>query len=143
MIQLVDIDAGNWRTALQVREDQKQYVASAPVLLARAYAYRHFNSRAFYVCCDSEIVGMGLDYDCPDEKAYDLSQLFIDARFQGRGYGREATRLCLNEMRAAGRYSKVILCYVEGNEAARRMYEQFGFVVTDRDEDEIVMEMQL
>lgn len=54
-------------------------------------------------------------HDCPELECYDLSQLFIDARHQGRGYGR----------------------------AARKLYGQFGFVETDRDEDEIIMELTL
>ena len=35
------------------------------------------------------------------------------------------------------------LCYVEGNEVAKHMYEKFGFVETERDGDEIVMERTL
>ena len=35
------------------------------------------------------------------------------------------------------------LCYIEGNDAAKKLYESFGFVEIDRDEDEIIMEMNL
>ena len=143
MIRLVDIDESNWRTRLSVRDDQKQFVANATVLLARAYAYRNFNCRAFYVCNDDTYVGMGLYYDCPDISAYDMSQLFIDERFQGRGYGKAAMQLCLEEMRSAARFDKVALCYVQGAETARCMYEKLGFVEMDRDGDEIIMEKKL
>ena len=54
-----------------------------------------------------------------------------------------ATRIVLDAMRADGRYSKAVLCYLEGNEAARRLYESFGFVETDRDEDGSIMELAL
>ena len=46
-------------------------------------------------------------------------------------------------MRLDGKYSKVVLCYIEGNDAAKKLYESFGFVEIDRDEDEIIMEMSL
>ena len=46
-------------------------------------------------------------------------------------------------MKKDGKYSKVILCYIEGNEAAQKLYKSFGFVETDRDEDEIIMELEL
>lgn len=46
-------------------------------------------------------------------------------------------------MRQDGKYPKVILCYIEGNEAARRLYEGLGFRETDRDEDELIMERDL
>lgn len=143
MIHLVDIDPGNWRLKLQVSESQKTYVANSAVMLARAYAYRDQRSRAFVIYNDETPVGMGLYYDLPDLECYDLSQIFIDERYQGKGYGKAATKAVLEAMKRDGKYSKVELCYIEGNEAARKLYESFGFVEIDRDEDEIIMELEL
>ena len=75
--------------------------------------------------------------------AYIFSELLIDEQYQSRGYGKAATKLVLDCMRADGRYDQVVLCYIEGNEAAKRLYEGFGFVETDRDEDEIIMTLKL
>ena len=86
---------------------------------------------------------MVLYHDAESLDAYIFSELFIDERFQGKGYGRVATRLVLDNMKKDGKYNKVILCYIEGNEAAKKLYTQFGFVETDRDEDEIIMELVL
>lgn len=143
MIHLVDIDPGNWRLKLQVAESQKHYVANSAVMLARAYAYRDQRSRAFIIYDDETPVGMGLYYDLPEMECYDFSQLFIDERYQGRGYGKTATKLVLDELKQDGKYNKVDLCYVEGNDAAKKLYEQFGFVEIDRDENEIIMELEL
>ena len=143
MIHLVDIDPGNWRLKLEVAESQKHYVANSSVMLARAYAYREQRSRAFVIYDDETPVGMGLYYDLPDLDCYDLSQIFIDERYQGRGYGRAATKLILDAMKQDGKYNNVDLCYIEGNDAAKKLYESFGFVEIDRDEDEIIMEMNL
>lgn len=68
---------------------------------------------------------------------------FIDKRYQGRGYGRRATEMLLNMMRHDGRYGKVVLCYIEGNETAKSLYRSLGFVETERDGDEIGMELVL
>jgi len=46
-------------------------------------------------------------------------------------------------MKQDGKYGKVALCYVEGNDVAKQMYENFGFVETEQDGDEIVMERTL
>lgn len=143
MVHLVDITPDNWRLKLQVSEAQKTYVAGSAVLLARAYAYREWRSRAFVVCDDETPVGMGLYYDCPERNAYDFSQFFIDERYQGKGYGKAAAKAVLEEMKQDGKYDKTVLCYIEGDEAARRLYESIGFVEIDRDEDEIIMELEL
>ncbi len=76
-------------------------------------------------------------------ECYDFSQLFIDERYQGKGYGKAAVKAVLDAMRQDGRYRKVDLCYIEGNEAAKKLYESFGFVETNRDEDEIIIELFL
>lgn len=143
MIRFVDIDHSNWRSGLQVAESQKHYAANSAVLLARAYAYRKQRSRAFLICADETPVGMGLYYDLPDMGCYDFSQLFIDERYQGKGYGKEAVKMVLDVLKADGKYNKVVLCYIEGNEAAQKLYESFGFVETDRDGEEIGMELLL
>lgn len=143
MIRFVDIDHSNWRSGLQVAESQKHYAANSAVLLARAYAYRKQRSRAFLICADETPVGMGLYYDLPDMGCYDFSQLFIDERYQGKGYGKEAVKMVLDVLKADGKYNKVVLCYIEGNEAAKKLYESFGFVETDRDGEEIGMELLL
>lgn len=44
-------------------------------------------------------------------------------------------------MKQDGKYNRVILCYVDGNQAAKNIYQQFGFVEIDRDENEIIMEL--
>ena len=143
MIHLVDIDPGNWRLGLTVSESQKNYVSDSYAMLARAYAYREQRSRAFVIYDNETPVGMGMYHDCPDLDAFDLSQIFIDERYQRKGYGKAATKLVLDAMKQDGKYSKAILCYIEGNNAAKDLYESFGFVEIDSDEDEIIMELTL
>lgn len=143
MIRLVDIDPGNWRLELKVAESQKTHVADSMTLLARAYAYREQRSRAFVIYDDEIPVGMGLYYDLPELDSYDISQLFIDQRYQSRGYGKAATKLVLDTLKQDGKYRKAALCYIEGNDAARKLYERFGFTEVDRDGDEIIMGISL
>ena len=143
MIQLVDVDSKNWRIPLRVSKEQERYVANSATILARAYAYRNARSRAFFIYKEEVPVGMGLYYDDEVSGSYIFSELFIDERFQGKGFGKEATKLVLDNMKKDGKYSNVILCYIEGNKAAKELYKSYGFVETDRDEDEIIMELKL
>ncbi|HBF14453.1 MAG TPA: GNAT family N-acetyltransferase [Clostridiales bacterium] len=144
MIHLEAITPDNWRSGLRVREEQREYVADSAGLLARAYAYRDSRSRAFLICHDDTPIGMALFYDMDEMQAYNFSQFFIDQRYQQHGYGTEAARLVLDLMRADGRYNRVVLCYVDGDTAAERLYTKLGFTHTgNADEDEIVMERRL
>lgn len=143
MIHLVDIDRENWRIPLKVSKEQELYVANCTTILARAYAYRNSGSRAFLIYNEETPIGMVLYHDEESQNAYVFSELFIDEQFQGKGYGRAATKLVLDNIKKDGKYHKVILCYIEGNDAAKKLYEGFGFVETDRDEDEIIMELKL
>ena len=141
MIRLVTVDPDNWRLGLKVSEAQKRFVADSAGILARAYAYRKNRSNAYVIYNDTLPVGMALYYDFDEIDAYDFSQLFIDERYQGNGFGTEAARQILEIMKSDGRYNKVVLCYIDGNEAAKNMYEKLGFHLTgERDEDEIIME---
>lgn len=144
MLRLETVGPENWREDLRVSETQKRFVSDAMKLLARAYAYREHGSRA-YVIYDGDVpVGMALYYDCEELGAYNFSQLFIDERYQGKGFGTEASQQILERMKADGRYDKVVLCYIDGIEAAKSMYEKMGFYLTgERDGDEIVMEKML
>ena len=143
MIRLEDIDAGNWRIPFRVSKEQEQYVANTTTILARAYAYRNDRSQALLIYEDDTPVGMVLYHDEDSLDAYIFSEILIDERFQGKGYGTTATKLVLDRMKEDGRYHKVVLCYIEGNEAAKKLYESFGFEEIDRDEDEIIMELEL
>ena len=143
MIRLEEVNEENWRLPLKVADAQKNYVPSPAMILARAYAYRKSRSVAYVIYSGETPVGMVMYHDCSSLNAYIFSELFIDERYQGRGYGRAAVESVLDRMRSDGRYRKVCLCYIEGNTAARALYQSFGFVETDRDGDEIIMEMAL
>ena len=58
MIRLETVTPENWRSGLQVREDQRHFVADSAGILARAYAYRESRSRAFVIYNDEVPVGM-------------------------------------------------------------------------------------
>ena len=128
MIHLETVTPDNWRLGLQVRDDQHNYVSDSAGILARAYAYRNNRSQVFIIYNDDLPVGMGMYYDLDDFNAYNLSQFFIDQRYQGKGYGSEALGLILNELRKEGHYDHVEVCVKKDDSAAIRLYEKNGFV---------------
>ena len=144
MIHLETITPDNWRLGLSVREDQRKYVSDSSGILARAYAYRNDRSQAFIIYDDDVPVGMAMYHDLDELSAYDFSQFFIDHRYQRKGFGLKAARLILERMKADKKYDRVVLCYIDGDDAAKNLYEKLGFHHTGQmDEDEIVMEKRL
>ena len=144
MIHLKEMTPENWRIPLRVSPQQEKYVANSMTLLARAYAYRHLGSVAYVIYEDELPVGMALYYDCPPLNAYDFSQFFIDERYQGKGYGKKAAQLIIDLMKQEGRFQKIVLCYIEGNEGARVLFESLGFKHTgDVDGDELTMALMI
>jgi len=142
MIRLEEVNPANWRLGLCVRDDQKKFVASSAALLARAYAYRNSRSNALVIYDDDTPVGMALYYDIDD--AYNFSQLFIDQRYQGRGFGYKAAEMIVQRMKDDGVFDKVDLCYVEGDDVAKQLYLKLGFKHTGEvDEGEVIMEKML
>mgnify|MGYP003315744770 CR=1 FL=1 len=49
MIHLEEINPDNWRLGLKVSKEQEKYVANAPGMLARAYAYREDRPALFHI----------------------------------------------------------------------------------------------
>lgn len=142
MIRLESVNPDNWRLGLHVRDDQRKFVSDSCRILARAYAFRGSRSRAFIIYDDETPVGMAMYYDIED--AYNFSQFFIDERYQGNGFGYEAAGHVLREMQKDGVYNRVVLCYIEGNEAAKQLYLKLGFNHTgETDGNEIIMEKKL
>ena len=144
MIHFEDFTEVNWRIPLTVSKQQEAFVSNPMKLLARAYAFRNLGSYACFIYNDDEPVGMALYHDCPELNAYYFSQLFIDERYQGKGYGKKAAQMLIERMRMEHRFNKVVLCYIEGNDVARLMYENIGFTHTgEADGNEIMMELSL
>ena len=144
MICLEPIGPDNWREPLEVYEGQRHFVSDPNKILARAYAYRELGAQAKLILDDDTPIGMLMYHNGFEAEQYVFSQLLIDRRYQRRGFGEQAARLALDEMRSDGRYPKVVLCYIEGDEPARNLYEKLGFTHTgEADGDEIVMELTL
>ncbi|MGT2950241.1 GNAT family N-acetyltransferase [Streptococcus cuniculi] len=126
---------------IKVKPEQERFVASVATTLARAYAYRHFSSTAGWIFHHHTPIGLFLYYDAPDLDAYILAEFFIADEFQGKGYGKQALVQLLSLLKNEKRYSRLRLCYIEDNVAARQFYQYLGFSETgERDADEIIME---
>ncbi|WP_461614961.1 GNAT family N-acetyltransferase [Clostridium sp. Marseille-QA1073] len=141
MIRLEKISKDNYRECLrlQVAEYQTKFVTPNSKSLAKAYVY-YDDAIPLAVYYEDLMVGFILLRHYDEEKSYLIDQFMIDARYQGKGYGKQAMELVIEQIKSERKYPKIILCYIDGDEAAKRLYSGLGFYHTGEvDENEIIM----
>ena len=129
MLHLKTITKDNWLKAisLSVREDQKNFVASNVFSLAQLNFLENFHAKGIYQ--DDEMVGFTLYGIDEDDHEYWIYRMMIDQKHQGKGYGKEAVKLVIEDIRnmKEERHQTITLSYEPTNEHAKRIYEKIGF----------------
>jgi diamine N-acetyltransferase len=146
-VELAEITADNVGDVydLAVGPGQDEFVASNPWSLAQAYAERDIAwPRA--VVADGDVVGflmLQFDPDDDDGRPFQLWRLMIAAEHQGKGYGKAAVLLGLEECRRRGA-TELFTSWVLGEGGPEGFYLGLGFEPTgDWDEDEKVARLLL
>ena len=138
MPEIRPVTKDNWRELikLQVREDQKHFVASNLYSIAQAQfgdEYEgHWNLHPFGIYDGSVPVGFlmyGLNFEHPKQQAF-IQRLMVDEKFQGKGYGKFGMEWMLELFRADERIKEVGISYEPENEGARKLYASLGFAET-------------
>ena len=148
-IHFEEITPDNWRkiNALEVKEEQKHFVASNVAILARAFAYRKDNSKVFVIYNNVNPIGLIMQSDIKDgnDLICILDQFMIDKNYQDQGYGKASMELWLSMIKKEKEYSTIELCYIEDNYIAEKLYKSLGFIRTpeEDDEDELIMRYEL
>jgi diamine N-acetyltransferase len=142
-LQLHKISRGNLLECigLHTRDDQKEFVASNVFSIAQAYVEPTWVPLAIYA--DEMMVGFVM-YGREVETGFDwIIRLMIDARYQGRGYGRATMLELLATLRQSPDSKGIKISYSPQNETAERLYAQLGFRPTGEiEEGEVVAQLQ-
>ncbi|MFC0416736.1 GNAT family N-acetyltransferase [Cytobacillus solani] len=133
MLHLDTITKDNWITAisLRVREDQVKFVASNAVSLAQLNFLENFHAKGIYH--DKEMIGFALYGIDEDDHEYWIYRIMIDHKYQGLGYGKEAVKLVIDDIRniKEEHHKTITLSYEPTNVHAKRVYEKVGFQEVD------------
>jgi diamine N-acetyltransferase len=128
--------------SLEVRQEQRGYVAPNAVSIAQA----HFEPRAWFraVYADETPVGFVMLHDDPDKREYFLWRFMVAAEHQGKGYGRRALDLVVDHVRARPGAGELVSSYVPGDDGPGEFYRRYGFVETGEiEEGEAVIRLGL
>jgi len=133
-ITLRAVTKDNWypvyRLTATLSEEQQKFVApNAYSLLEAAYDPDHLTEpRAVYA--DETLVGFVQTYHDREYQEHWIDRLMIGGEFQGKGYGREALRLTIENYRQNPECQAVHISFVPENTVAQRLYESLGFINT-------------
>lgn len=139
-LKLQPVTAANWRELikLQVRDDQKNFVASNVKSIAEAQfgfdepGFGHWDFHPFGIYDGDLPVGFlmyGYNFEHPKQQAF-IARLMVDEKHQGKDYGRFRMQQMLEIFRADERIQAVGISYEPENDVARKLYASLGFVET-------------
>ncbi|MGE7983088.1 GNAT family N-acetyltransferase [Solibacillus sp. NPDC093137] len=133
MLHLKTITKDNWIKAisLKVREDQVKFVASNAVSLAQLNFLQNFHAKGIYY--GEEMVGFTLYGLDEEDHEYWIYRMMIDQKHQGKGYGKEAVQLVIEDIQKMKEphHQTITLSYEPDNEHAKRIYKKMGFQEID------------
>lgn len=135
-------------TDLSVLAEQKHLVATNAESLAEALFAPEAWFRAIYA--DEVLAGFVMLYDeslrtqPPAAPRVVVWRFMVDARFQGRGIGRNALMQVIEHVRAKRCFSALEPSYVPGPRSPEPFYRSLGFAPTGRvDEGEVVLALPI
>jgi len=165
MIELRKIDHDNWHAVIKLKlnPEQENWVAPNIYSLAEAYVDQMCSDKPpmpFAIYNGDELVGFAMmeycdiedDEDEPlwvrfkDKAIYNFFRFMIDAKHQGKGYGRQAFGKVLDFLKTQpqGAVDAISISYMPDNDVARKIYAGFGFVETgDFVDGEVVARLAL
>ena len=126
--ELVEVDETNWRECvkLEVADEEKHFVDRNVFAIAEWKFEPENRIKAIY--SESLLVGMLAYYfhDGSYGRFYWLYHLMIETKHQGKGYGQDAVKLAIKEMRDLGA-KDIVTSYHRENVKAKHIYEKLGF----------------
>ena len=134
-MKLVEINKDNWlkTVLLTTNEDGKgtvveKFVASNALSITQSVYETGWTIKGIEV--EDKLIGFAM-YGFDEETAnYWICRFMIDHKSQGKGYGRKAVELVLDEMKQLDGCNSIYLSTEPENEIAIKLYESLGFQKT-------------
>ena len=140
LMKLIDITKENYvQVAMLTTNDDlkptvlERYVTSNAFSMAQSKYSEKWITKA--VENDGNIIGFAMygPTELDGKTVFQLCRFMIDVRAQGKGFGKAALKLILDEMKELDGCDEVYLSIEPENKRARHIYEDAGFVCLDRE----------
>jgi diamine N-acetyltransferase len=125
-IRLKEIDKDNWQECIQlkVQESQVNYIPSN--LYSVAEAQFEDGIKLLGIFLEETMVGFA-SYILDDQGDMNLYKFMIDQVHQGKGYGKAALLVLMEQIKKDAVKKEVWLSLHPDNEAAIQLYKKYGF----------------
>lgn len=132
LIELRPITRENWEVAveLQVREDQRSFVASNAYSLAESKFYPEMTPLGIYH--GDEMVGFTMYGHDAEAREWWIIRLMVAAARQGKGYGRAAVQEVIRRISQQPGCDAILVSFEPENRIAEALYASLGFQHTGR-----------
>nr|WP_285841627.1 GNAT family N-acetyltransferase [Psychrobacillus sp. MER TA 171] len=129
MVELRKINEDNYEECLNlhITDTNVDYVDTVAWSLAEAWVF-YDDSRPFAIYADNVMVGYVLMY--VGENNPQIINFMIDSRYQKRGYGSAAARLCIEYLWKEYNASRISLPVNQENITAQKFWSNIGFEIT-------------
>ncbi|EJQ21000.1 GNAT family N-acetyltransferase [Bacillus cereus] len=132
-IHLKSINKSNWEEAirLSVKAEQRTFIASNLYSIAEVQFLDNFYAKGIYV--GNKMIGFTMFGIDPGDNNYWIYRLMIDEKFQGKGIGKQAIYLIIEEVRQNNNTNipLIMIGYHPENLTAKLVYKKAGFIETE------------
>lgn len=136
-LSLKDIDESNWEECILLTTNKdnihylgEQFVASNAYSIVQSKFEKGWTVKAIYE--ESKMVGFTMYGYCYEDSFHEIARIMIDHKYQGKGYGRAALSLVIDEMKSRKDCGEIYISFGPENYIAKKMYESMGFRDTGR-----------
>ncbi|WOO38763.1 GNAT family N-acetyltransferase [Anaerocolumna sp. AGMB13020] len=143
-MRLADITKENWEAVILLTSNEdgshtigEKYVASNAYSIVQSIYEKGWVTKA--IEAEDNLIGFAMYGLCEEENIYEICRLMLDRRYQGKGYGKQALALILEEMKKQFQCKEIYLSVALDNIMAKGLYEKAGFVTTGEvvDDEEV------
>ncbi|CAM4338721.1 GNAT family N-acetyltransferase [Jeotgalicoccus halotolerans] len=129
-IRIKEIDANNINEVrkISVKKYQRFFIETVDECLEEAAIYKQWCPVAIYDY--DEIVGFAMYGAFGKNPDTWIDRIIIDEKYQGKGFGKLAMKELIKIVTEKYNVITVYLSFVEGNDVARKLYENLGFNFT-------------
>ena len=131
-INLRDINEENWLQCIGLTTDKsdqhfvfEEFIPSNTLSLAQSKIENGWITKGIYD--KDKIIGFTMYGYCYEDNFYELCRLMIHHAYQGRGYGKEAIKIIIEEMKKLEGCKEIFLSFYPENIKAKNLYENVGF----------------